>query len=434
MNIVIPKPVNELLLILYENNYDGFLVGATVRNLVLEQKPNKYTIATNANLEDLRRKIKIYPTKIVGDEKKTLVVSNVKFPMEIIKYGTKENNIESYLLTKDFTMNALAYSDEEGLLDYSTGIVDIKSDILRLNGNEDDNFKKDPLKILRAIRLAGEYKMKIDLQTSEYMFEDKELLKEVSPERIRDELSKIMMLDGLTFYLKKYFDIFLVFLPELTLIENFEQNNPYQIYDVWKHTLKALSASEKDLELRLAILFHDIAKPLVYEQDENGVGRFPNHGTKGANMAREIMNRLKFSKKQIQVVTKLVEYHDKDFPIKENDLKKFIAKFNSYELERLFKLRYANLMAKNPDFMSGTERISADFERVKSLLRRNEVIKKNSLKIGGKELASLGVPEKDIGNVLETIYRKVLDNELRNDREILVKYAIDEFLPKDLDK
>ena len=223
MNIVIPKPVNELLLILYENNYDGFLVGATVRNLVLEQKPNKYTIATNANLEELRRKIKIYPTKIVGDEKKTLVVNNVKFPMEIIKYGTKENNIESYLLTKDFTMNALAYSDEEGLLDYSTGIVDIKSDILRLNGNEDENFKNDPLKILRAIRLAGEYKMKIDLQTSEYMFEDKELLKDVSPERIRDELSKIMMLDGLSFYLKKYFDIFLVILPELTLMENLER-------------------------------------------------------------------------------------------------------------------------------------------------------------------------------------------------------------------
>ncbi len=435
MNIVIPKPVNELLLVLYENNYDGFLVGATVRNLVLEQKPNKYTIATNANLEELRRKIKIYPTKLVGDnEKQVLVVSNVKFPMEIIKYGTKENNIESYLLTKDFTMNALAYSDEEGLLDYSTGIVDIKSDVLRLNGNEDDNFKKDPLKILRAIRLAGEYKMKIDLQTSEYMFEDKELLKEVSPERIRDELSKIMVLDGLSFYLKKYFDIFLVILPELTLMENFEQNNPYQIYDVWKHTLKALSSSENDLELRLAILFHDIAKPFVYETDENGIGRFPNHGSKGAVMTREIMNRLKFSKKQIQVVTKLVEFHDKEFPMKESDLKRFVANFTNYELEKLFKLRYANLMAKNPDYMSGSERITSDFERVKSLLRRDEVIKKNSLKVGGKELIALGVPEKDIGNVLENVYRKVLDNELRNDREIIIKYVIDEFLPKDLDK
>ena len=117
MNIVIPKPVNEILLILYENNYDGYLVGGTVRNLVLDLKPKRYTIATNANLDELIKKLKIYNPYIIGEEKKTLVIPNSKFPMEIIKYGTRENNIESYLLTKDFTMNALAYSDDDGLLD-----------------------------------------------------------------------------------------------------------------------------------------------------------------------------------------------------------------------------------------------------------------------------------------------------------------------------
>ena len=200
VNIVIPKPVNEILLVLYENNYDGYLVGGTVRNLVLEQKPNKYTIATNANLDDLLKKLKIYNPYIIGDEKKKIIISNTKFPMEIIKYGTKDNNIESYLLTKDFTMNALAFSDEDGLLDYSSGLVDIKSSIIRLNGNEDENYIKDPLKILRTIRLAGEYKMKIDAQTLEYMFDNKELLKDVPAERIRDEFSKIMLLDRISFY------------------------------------------------------------------------------------------------------------------------------------------------------------------------------------------------------------------------------------------
>ena len=435
MNIVIPKPVNEIITLLNDNKYEAYIVGGTIRNLVLEEKPSKYTIATNANLDDIDKLIKkMYPTKIIGDEKKTLVINNIKFPMEVIKYGTKENNIESYLLTKDFTMNALAYSDEDGLLDYSTGVSDIKNGVLKLNGNEDDNFKKDPLKILRAIRLAGEYKMKIDLQTSNYMFDNKELLKDVSVERVRDEFSKIMLLDGISYYLKKYFDIFLVILPELTLMENFEQNNPYHIYDVWKHTLMALKACDKDLELRLAILFHDIAKPLTYEQDEKGIGRFPNHATKGANMTREIMNRLKFNKKQIQLVTKLVEYHDKEFPLKDADLKRFVANFSNYELEKLFKLRYANVMAKNPDFMSGNERINKDFERVKSLLRKNEVIKKNAINIKGKDLIALGVLEKDVGNVLDIVYKKILDDELRNDREVIVEYVVNNFLPKDLDK
>ena len=434
MNIVIPKPVNEVLLILYENNYDGYLVGGTIRNLVLEEKPNRYTIATNANLDELAKILKIYKPYIIGEEKKTLVVPNTKFPMEIIKYGTKENNIESYLLTKDFTMNALAYSDEDGLLDYASGLVDIKSSIIRLNGNEDENFKNDPVKILRAIRLAGEYKMKIDVLTSEYMFDNKELLKDVPIERIRDEFSKIMVLDRVSFYLKKYFDIFLVFLPELTLMENFEQNNPYQIYDVWEHTLVTLKTVEKNLELRLALLFHDVAKPLTYEVDENGIGRFPNHAQKGAFMTRDIMNRLKFSKKQIQLVTKLVEYHNHDFPLKEVDLKKFISNFNSEELEKLFKLKYADIMGKNPDYMSDVERINSDFERVRSLIRRNEVIKKSSLKIDGKDLLNLGIPQEKVGNTLELIYRAVLDGKVKNDKEVLVNYTIKNYLPNNLDE
>ena len=434
MNIVIPKPVNEILLILYDNNYDGYLVGGTVRNLVLDQKPKRYTIATNATLEDVQKKLKIYNPYIIGDEKKTLVVPNSKFPMEIIKYGTKENNIESYLLTKDFTMNALAYSDDDGLLDYSSGLVDIKSSVIRLNGNEDENFIKDPLKILRAIRLAGEYKMKIDAQTAEYMFDNKELLKQVPVERIRDEFSKIMVLDRISFYLKKYFDIFLVFLPELTLMENFEQNSPFHIYDAWEHTLICLKSCESDLELRLAALFHDIAKPLTYEQDADGVGWFPNHAIKGATMARDIMNRLKYSKKQIQVVTKLVEYHNRDFPLKEVDLKRFLSNFNSEELEKLFKLKYANVMAKNPDYMSDNDRLSDDFERVRSLIRRDEVIKKSSLKISGKDLINLGITQDKVGNTLEAVYRAVLDGKVKNDKEILVNYVIKNHLPSNLDE
>ncbi len=434
MNIVIPKPVNEILLILYDNNYDGYLVGGTVRNLVLDQKPKRYTIATNATLEDVQKKLKIYNPYIIGDEKKTLVVPNSKFPMEIIKYGTKENNIESYLLTKDFTMNALAYSDDDGLLDYSSGLVDIKSSVIRLNGNEDENFIKDPLKILRAIRLAGEYKMKIDAQTAEYMFDNKELLKQVPVERIRDEFSKIMVLDRISFYLKKYFDIFLVFLPELTLMENFEQNSPFHIYDAWEHTLICLKSCESDLELRLAALFHDIAKPLTYEQDADGVGWFPNHAIKGATMARDIMNRLKYSKKQIQVVTKLVEYHNRDFPLKEVDLKRFLSNFNSEELEKLFKLKYANVMAKNPDYMSDNDRLSDDFERIRSLIRRNEVIKKSSLKISGKDLINLGITQDKVGNTLEAVYRAVLDGKVKNDKEILVNYVIKNHLPSNLDE
>ena len=146
------------------------------------------------------------------------------------------------------------------------------------------------------------------------------------------------------------------------------------------------------------------------------------------------MNRLKYSKKQIQVVTKLVEYHNKDFPLKEVELKRFVSNFTGEELEKLFKLKYANVMAKNPDYMSDNERLSKDFERVRSLIRRDEVIKKSSLKIDGKDLINLGISQVKVGTTLEKIYRVVLDGKVKNDKELLINYVIKNYLPSNLDE
>lgn len=434
MNIVIPKPVNEILNILYENNYDGYLVDGTIRNMVLGEKTKKYKISTNASIDELKKILKNYDISLRGENNRTLSIGNNKFPMEITPYGTKENTLESYLQKKDFTMNALAYSDEDGLIDYATGIIDIKNDVIKLNGEEDENLISDPLRILRAIRLSSEYKMRIDLQTVEYMFENKELLKDVAKERVRDELCKILLVDKCAFYLKKYLDIFLVIIPELTLMENFNQNNPYHIYDVLEHTFVSLKCSESNLLVRLVLLFHDIAKPLTYIQDKNGVGHFPNHSKKSADMAREIMNRLKFSKKTIQLVTKVIEYHDYEFPAKEGNLKQFLSKFTTEELEVLFKVKKADAMGKNPAFMSEFNKIDTDYERVKNILKQKECIKKNELKISGKELLNLGVAQEDIGKNLDNLYNAVLSNELKNDKDILVSHVVKNVLPSTYDE
>ena len=221
MNIVIPKPVNEILNLFIESNYQAYLVDGTVRDLVMGEKVKKYNIATNAPLAEAQKILENYDLYFSGENNQILVINNAKFPMEIIEYNTNRNDIESFLSLQDFTMNALAYSDEDGLIDYSSGIIDIRNEIIKVNGDDEENLVADPLRILRAIRLSAQYKMRIDLQTSEYMFENKELLKEVAPERIRDELSKILEVDKCAFYLKKYFDIFLVIIPELALMENF---------------------------------------------------------------------------------------------------------------------------------------------------------------------------------------------------------------------
>ena len=424
MDIVIPKPVNEVLTILYENDYEGYLVGGAVRNMVMGQKPKNYNISTNATLVNVQKVLKNYNTFYCGQNNSSLGIVNAKFPMEITKYRTIENSLEADLATRDFTMNALAYSDEDGLIDYNTGVLDIKNKIIRVNGEEDEVFINDPLRILRAIRLSAEYGMRIEPQTQEYMFDNKDLLKNVAPERIRDELSKLLVTPRADFYIKKYFDIFLTFLPELSLLEKFNQNQPQHIYDALEHTLVTVKCIEPNLELRLTMLFHDIAKPFTFTKDEKGLGHFYDHQIKSAEIARNILNRLKFNKRQIQKITKLIEYHDYKLPDKPEQLKIFLAKFGPDNIDDLMKVKKANYYGKNPAFVSELSKINAEQEVIQQILKKKSFIKRSEIKISGRELLEAGIKQESIGNALEKIYQKIINGELKNHHEKLIDYTI----------
>ncbi len=427
MNIVIPKPVNEVLNMINDNGYEAYIIGGAVRNWVLGEKPVNYDISTNATIEQVQKCLKGLDCKTYIDGDKLCLV-NSKFPMKIFKYRVNDNTLESYLATIDFTMNALAYSDEDGLIDYNTGVVDITNKVIKLNGEDDELFKADPLRILRAIRLSAEYGMRIDRETQEYMMEDKELLKDVAVERIRDELSKLMVTPRAEFYIKKYFDIMIEIIPELALMEGFEQSDPHHLYDVLEHTLVSVKCIETNLELRLAMLFHDIAKPFTFHKDENGLGTFKNHAIKGSEMTREILNRLRFNKKTIQKVTKLVEYHDYNVPEDPQRIKQFLSKFGTEDIDDLFKVKKANYYAKNPAYVSDLSKINEDYERLKGSTRKSSFIKKNELKINGKDLLNLGVSQESLGPVLDVVYNDVLAGKVKNNREKLIDYTLSKVL------
>lgn len=424
MDVTVPKPVNNAMLLLIEKDYQAYLVGSSVRKLLMGEKPSKYHISTNATITEIQKVYKPYTTYLCGARNDCLAIQDGKFPMEISQYRGKKNTLEDHLASTDFTMNALAYSDEDGLIDYSTGILDIRNRIIKLNGQDDSLFKDDPVRIIRAIRLSAEYAMKISPETIEFMYENKELLKEVAPERIRDELCKILVTPRADFYIKKYLDIFLEVLPELALMEGFNQNNPKEIYDVLEHTLVSVKSIEPTLNLRLVMLFHDVAKPFTYSKDENGIGTFKNHGIKGAEITREIMNRLKFNKKTIQKVTKLIEYVDYEIPDKDPKVKEFLSKFGIEDLEDLFKIKKANFYAKNPAYVSDMSKIENDYLRVKSLTRKTSFIKKNELRLDGKDLIELGIEQDKVGETLNRIYQMVLRGELKNNRDKLLNYVI----------
>ncbi len=434
MNIVIPKPVNEVLNIINDSGYEAYIVGGAVRNWVMDYKPENYDISTDATLEQIKKALKDYHTFYSGENNSRLGIVNSKFPMEISRYRTKENTLESDLATRDFTMNALAYSDEDGLIDYNGGVKDINNKIIRVNGEDDEIFINDPLRILRAIRLSAEYGMRIHPETQEYMNENRELLKQVAPERVRDELCKILVVPRADFYIKKYFDIFIEVLPELALLECFNQNDPHHIYDALEHTLVALKVVEPKLEIRLAMLFHDIGKPFTLSKKNDGTAEYPNHAKKSSDMARDIMNRLKFNKKMIQRVTRLIEYHDFSLPDNDMAIKNFLSKFGVENLEDLYKMKKANFYAKNPAYSADLARINSEYEKLKSSTRKTSFFKRNELKINGKDLLDLGVEQERIGELLESIYNQILAGKLKNNREKLINHIINEVLPKGYDE
>ncbi len=429
MNIVIPKPVNEILNIINEKGYEAYLVGGAVRNWVMDLKPSNYNISTDASLEDIKKALKGYQTFYCGENDSHLGIVNSKFPMEIAKYRTEDNTLESDLATRDFTMNALAYSDEDGLIDYNTGVMDIKNKIIKVNGEDDEIFVNDPLRIIRAIRLSAEYAMRIDPDTQEYMNDDRDMLPDVATERVRDELCKLLVVPRADFYIKKYFDIFIEVLPELALLERFNQNDPKHIYDALEHTLVALKVVEPKLELRLATLFHDIGKPFTISKNSDGTASYPNHAKKSADMAREIMNRLRFSKKMIQRVTKLIEYHDFHVTDNEMRIKSFLTNLGPENIDDLFKIKKANFYAKNPAYVNELTIIENDYAMLKSVARKASFVKRNEIKIDGKELLNLGVAQEKIGAVLDKIHNQILEGKLKNNKEKLTEHITNVVIP-----
>lgn len=422
MNIVIPKPVNEVLNVINDNGYEAYIIGGAVRNWVMETKPSNYDISTNGNLEAIQKALKEYNTYYCGENNSRLGIVNAKFPMEISKYRTEENTLEADLASRDFTMNALAYSDEDGLIDYGTGVVDIKNKVIRINGEDDHIFVEDPLRIIRAIRLSAEYGMRIDPETQNYMNNNKDLITYVAPERLRDELSKILVIPRAEFYIKKYFDIFLKFIPELALIENYNQNDPHHIYDALEHTFVALKTVETNLELRLATLFHDIGKPFTASKTSDGKTIYKDHAKKSAEMAREILNRLKYNKKTINKVVKLIEYHDYQVPENFTLVMQFLKKFGAEDIDDLYKLKRANYYAKNPAYTTEINYINNDYERLKHLTKKDTFIKRNEMNVEGKDLIELGFKQESIGMILDQIYQDILNGKIKNKHEKIIKY------------
>lgn len=442
MKINIPADAKHILRKLHDAGYKAYVVGGCVRDSLLGIKPKDWDICTSATPEQMLavfQKDHVIPT---GLKHGTLTIMKHKVPYEITTFRVDGNysdgrhpdtvtfstDLLEDLSRRDFTINAMAYNEEEGLIDPFGGQNDLKEKVIRCVGNAEERFEEDALRVLRALRFAARYDFKICSDTSIALLKQRQHLSNISAERTREEFCKILTTNSEAAFwnIKIYGCIFVIFLPELKDVILTDQINPWHCFGVWRHTLQAIrSCPSKDLVTRLAVFFHDFGKPRCLETDENGIDHFRGHGEVSAKITDEIMRRLKFDNDTREKVVELVRMHDNVIEPTRPAVKRLLNKIGEEQIERLVTLRIADVKAQNPVMENGRiEKAKQILALAKEILREQNCFSLKDLAVNGNDLIALGFqPGEQLGEALQYLLNEVVEETLPNDKETLLSEA-----------
>lgn len=435
----LPEDVKVILDKLYQEGYEGYVVGGCVRDTLLGKKPKDWDICTNAKPNDILRVFKGYPIIPTGLKHGTVTVMVHNVGYEITTYRidgeysdgrhpdsvTFTSNLAEDLARRDFTINAMAYSEIEGIVDLYGGVKDLQKGLIRCVGKPLDRFDEDALRIMRAMRFASVLNFYIDEKTSNAMFTLYKNLDKIAKERINVELSKLLLGKGRYRIMKKYTDILSYVIPEIKPMIGFEQNSIWHNSDVWGHTLKVVKyVDNNDLNTSLAALLHDIGKPDTYTEVE-GVGHFYGHYKRSVEIAENVLKELKFSNDIIDEVLKLIEYHDLEVGLNNKFIRRMMNKLSEPTLRKLIVLKHADILGQSQYQRTNRLQELKDFEELLNNFKtEEECFSLKQLQLNGKDLISLGYkPSKDMGIILNRVLEKVVEEELPNEKEELIKFV-----------
>ena len=427
--------VKQIIEKLNNSGYEAYAVGGAVRDSYLGNAQTDVDVTTSATPDEMYNVFsgfKIYPT---GLKHGTLTINSLGEMIEVTTFRCEEGysdnrrpdkvtfvkSLTEDLKRRDFTVNAMAYSDKTGLIDLFDGVGDIERKVIRAVGNPEERFNEDALRILRALRFASKLNFKIESETEKAIFKTKDLLKKVSKERIYSELIKILMGDGVERVLLKYKEVIFTIIPKLKDGDEFDQKNKYHVYDVYTHIVKSIAGAKKNKNARLALLLHDIGKPDCFTIGEDGVGHFYGHQKRSSILAEEILKDLKVDNFTIKRVVDLVYLHDTRTELCRADVKRFLNKYGFDFLVDLCEVKIGDAIAHNQLYIG--KRITSIEELLKTakdIIDKKECYTLKDLKINGSDLKKLGYKGEKIGEKLNRILNDVIENKLENDRELLL--------------
>ena len=430
----------EFILNLLKEEGQGYIVGGFVRDIFLGLNPKDCDFVTDIEYERLKEIFKKFKPKEMGKHFGIIQIKIGGIPYEIAKMREDigipldrkvqkvefTKNIYDDLKRRDFTINAIAYDGEKFYFGEKSK-EDIENKILRFVGDCTQRIKEDPLRILRYFRFLATKDLKYFPETIDEIKKSKNLIQNLSAERIRDEFSKTITGKNAYKVLKLMSEnkILEEIIPEWSKTIGFDQKNIHHIYTVDEHILKSLELTSRDLIIRLAILFHDIGKPRCYTFGEDGQGHFYKHEKYSVEIAEKLMLNIKFSKIDTERVCKIIKYHSLYRQnIDEIFVKKMLNRFGEEDLYRYLEVVEADRRTHNNDVCN-----LEDLEQIKTILKKIQETKPplsmKDLKISGKDLLKVGVPKgKIIGEILDYLMEKVLEDENLNNYETLINLAI----------
>ena len=434
--IQLPEKVGRIIGTLQEHGYEAYAVGGCIRDSILGREPEDWDITTSAMPEETKALFdKTFDT---GIQHGTITVLLEKEGFEVTTYRidgkyedsrhpkevTFTRNLREDLLRRDFTINAMAYNETDGLVDIFGGLEDLEAGMIRCVGNAKERFKEDALRILRGVRFAAQLGFDIEEDTRQGMKELAWTLQNISAERIQVELVKMITSKRPEMVREAYeLGMTRIVLPEFDQLMTTGQETPHHMYSVGEHTLHAMKNIRADKILRLAMLLHDMGKPALKTVDEAGVAHFKKHALESERIAENVLRRLKFDNDTIRKVTRLVRYHDLRMPATAKSVRRAMNQIGEELFPYYMEVRRADVLAQS---MYQREEKIENLDQIEELYRQivedGDCVSLKDLAVTGRDLIASGMkPGKEIGEKLEELLKLVIEDPKLNTKEELLK-------------
>ena len=434
--ISLPPQVSRALALLNSAGHEAYLVGGAVRDYAMGKTPHDWDITTAALPEQTAAVFAHYRLIETGIQHGTVTVLLDGEPLEITTYRVDgaytdhrrpdsvrfTPSLKQDLARRDFTINAMAYHPAVGVVDPFGGLQDLQYGLVRCVGEPARRFGEDGLRLVRALRFASVLDMRLEPGTAKAVHECRENLRPIAAERVHTELTKLLCGTNAESVLLQYRDVLAVPMPEIAPMFDFAQHNPHHNRDVWAHTAAVTAAIPPEPVLRWAAFLHDIGKPGCFSLAGDGVGHFYGHAQKSAELAEQILQRLRFDNASKAEVLKLIRYHDLPIQPETKQVKRLAGRLGVESLRRLIALHKADTMGQSDICAGRVAQYSLVEQVLDEILARQACFSLKDLAVNGRDVMALGLSGPAVGRALQSCLNAVMEEKLPNQKQALLAY------------